>query len=575
MFSANTLVEEVDSDAFPLTALSYKWAAVATLNMRIAPLLLEENFDELESLGRPGGGGARSSGRPPVLLAADTFRCRRSMVPIASSALSPRPPPSATYYVPAYKLMVSPVLHTTYLSAKTLVNGKDEEAPHTDCMTPLRVSHPECLCFPVQVQKVWEKSAGNLLYAKSVKYEGTQERKYLRFYARAGAGAHPAAAPPGTAAAAPAAPAAKAKTTHSKPVQPCVVDGVTYNTPALHEAFLRVAWGAWLTCEPDAREYRLLAATARGDEASAHDVMQDMRRQGDDAPTNARARDGKTALHLAALHGMVGTLSELFDTYYKPPPGFAANTTIPDGAALDPSIRDAAGSTALHDAILGGSVDAAIFIILSRAFAVPAPGLKAVPLNARDASGDTPLHLAASRGLLPVVKALVAAGAATFPSNAARKTPADVARENARAPVIAFLAYYAKQRALTAAGLASRPGVADQLLRIIEPNALLEPANFVRDQLRARMLAPPSNLDDAPPPAVASSLMDNILASSRAQAPATPRFAQVGGGRHAQLAAALRDTRAAAQLAREEEEDLGEGSPPDVQAHALAPARTP
>ena len=74
------------------------------------------------------------------------------------------------------------------------------------------------------------------------------------------------------------------------------------------------------------------------------------------------------------------------------------------------------------------------------------------------------------------------------------------------------------------------------------------------------------------PPAVASSHIDNILATTRAQAPASPRFAQVGGGvRHtyAQLAAALRDTRAAEELAREELDDAAAPmARPPAPAHA-------
>lgn len=542
MFSSNAIIDGVAAtDTFPVNALSYKYAAVSELSLKLAPILLDENFDEIEALGKQPitAVSLRASGRRPVLLSPRTYRCRAPVVSMSSPALSPMPPNSTLYYVPAYNLMTNPVLHTTYLSVATLASGKDEEAPHTDCMTPLRKDHPECMCLPVRVRRVWEKGVGAMLRARSVEYKGKQERKYLRFYARAGGDLEEA-------------PKSAEHKPESKPAQPCVVGGKTYSTEAMHEAFLRVAWSAWLDCEPDAREWRLLAAVGRGDEGAAHATLADMKRWGDDAPTLARPRDGKTALHLVALHGLTATLAELFDTYYRRPAGLAPGVPVPEGATLDPTLADALGSTPLHDAILTGQTDAAVFLIMARAMAEP--GLPRPSLRARDGAGNTPLHIAAQRGLLPVVKALVAAGASLGPLNNDRRTPLDAARANGRDDVVRFLAYFVQQQRAAATAAAAASGgssagsvgvggapiaLADRVLDIIEHNPLRTPQDYVRAQLRARMLSPRMSAVRSLP-AFAAMPEPETAAASAARAEAQPRFQR--------LAAALQESGTSAAL---------------------------
>ena len=74
------------------------------------------------------------------------------------------------------------------------------------------------------------------------------------------------------------------------------------------------------------------------------------------------------------------------------------------------------GSTPLHDAASGNSVDAVAWLVA-----------KGADLDARDEYGNTPLHAAAERGLEELYDELVAQGADVTARNEDDETPSDIA----------------------------------------------------------------------------------------------------------------------------------------------------
>ena len=505
--------------AFPhLSLVSYMYAGVAELDLRVAPELIAENFWELEHL-RLGlfsdvehEGPCAAPARPPVLFHPATYQCRRPMVPLLAPGFAGLSASPLVYYMPAYKLTSSLVRVVKLMSLAALAHGgRDELAVPTDCSTPLGTKHPECLCLPVAVTQHWEKSLRSPLHPQLVPYTGKQERPFLRFYARAGGavvlddtergtgnvrryrrrvapvgwgGADPLARMAaggakgkkklggggGTGGEAHAgdtdgsgAPAAGKKKAGKpgKAEQPCVVNGVTYETEHVMSAFLVAAWGMWLKCEPDAREWRLLAATGRADAATAHEVLEQMIAAGDDAPALVRPRDGKSALHLAAQNGMLDVVAAMYRDFSSPSYGrvFKPGHLRP----LNPGLADTAtGATPLHAAIFAGFARVALKI-LEQADAVRDAAAPALDVNARDFTGNSPLHYAAARAcdvsgasgagrlaacdsqdgsMLAVVHMLVAMGAEVNCRNAAGQTPSDLASAAYNIDAAEFLGHF-------------------------------------------------------------------------------------------------------------------------------------
>ena len=91
-------------------------------------------------------------------------------------------------------------------------------------------------------------------------------------------------------------------------------------------------------------------------------------------------RDGKTALHLAAVHGGSMVLKRLLDS------------------KLNPEARDMDGRTPLHLAAMNGKVDSATVLLAT----------DKTTTSAEDLNGQTPLHLAARSRSIEVVDAILA-----------------------------------------------------------------------------------------------------------------------------------------------------------------------
>ena len=515
--------------AFPhLSLVSYMYAGVAELDLRVAPEVIAENFWELEELrlsifsDAEHEGPCHSPARPHVLFHPATYQCRRPMVPLLAPGFAGLVASPINYYMPAYKLTSSLVRVVKLLSLAALASGgRDELAVPTDCSTPLGTKHPECLCFPVTVKQHWEKNLRSPLHAQLVPFTAKQERPFLRFYARAGGAVvlddgiergtgnvhkyRRRVAPVGWGGADPLARGAKGKhklgggggyagdkdgggggdkkgsggKKSHKAEQPCVIDGVTYESEHVMTAFLVAAWGEWLQCEPDAREWRLLAATARGDAATAHEVIEQMVAARDNAPALVRPRDGKTALHLAAQNGMDGVVAALFRDFLVPTYGRRIGLGPSQIKPLNPTLADTAtGATPLHAAIFAGFAGVALKI-LKEADAVRDAAAPVLDVNARDFDGNSPLHFAAARAcdvsggggggvrlgaggrpmpcdgqdgsMLAVVYMLVALGAEVDCRNAAGQTPSDLASAAFSLDAQAFLGHFLEAERVGAA----------------------------------------------------------------------------------------------------------------------------
>lgn len=521
VYSGSPTLDEIRKEGvFPETFLkgvSYKYAAVAELSLKVAPILLDQNWDELDALFyemRVGAAGLLKPGlagpkaprqRPPVLLAPETYRCRRHMVPVLNVAMAPTADKGSMYYLPAYNLTVNPII-IDKLGAKAVAawftnignGGRDVEQLHTDCTRAVdgfKNPRVDCICLPVTVSHVFQ--ANSLGKPRLVPFTHTQDLKYLRFYGESGPVFNMSDATALEAynkALLNVQQKKNAKTTKltvsSKFEQECVVNGVRFGNAAVYEAILRVAWSAWLWCEPDARERLLLSACTRGDAAAAREAIAAMRSAGDDAPTLTRA-DGKTALHFAAQNGLTGVVASLFATWYRAPkPGKRGPPGGPADEVLLPNARDYFGATPLHAAILTGQTDTALLIIASRSWSRASAKLENVSLSARDNAGDTPMHLAARRGDIEVLQRLLARGAPVDAVNAAGRTPLDVAEAQGRGKAVQLLAYATEMLATSRkTQLPPEPDdVADALRQSMEHN----PNDFTqRDQLRKAFLTVP------------------------------------------------------------------------------------
>jgi ankyrin repeat protein len=138
------------------------------------------------------------------------------------------------------------------------------------------------------------------------------------------------------------------------------------------------------------------AALGRADVVSA-------RLRQDPTSVHQQSYDGWTPLHLAAFFGHADVVTLLFE----------------GGADLAAVSVNGMRNTALHAAVAGGRVEAALRLIDAGA-----------PVNAPDGGGHTPLHIAAEGGYVPIVESLLQHHADPHAVDAEDRTP--LARAAAR-----------------------------------------------------------------------------------------------------------------------------------------------
>jgi len=127
------------------------------------------------------------------------------------------------------------------------------------------------------------------------------------------------------------------------------------------------------------------------------------RLQEDPTSVHRQSYDGWTPLHLAAFFGHAAVVALLLER----------------GADLQAVSGNGMRNTALHAAVAGGRVDAALTLIDAGA-----------PVNAVDGGGHTPLHIAAEGGYVPIVESLLRHDADAHAVDAEDRTP--LARAAAR-----------------------------------------------------------------------------------------------------------------------------------------------
>ena len=136
---------------------------------------------------------------------------------------------------------------------------------------------------------------------------------------------------------------------------------------------------------------------------------------------SAHARDGWTALHLAAHFGETPAASLLL------------------GLGADPNrrSRNSHDNTPLHAGLAGtAGLDLVERLVAAGAL-----------VDAADGGGFTPLHLAASRGEIPLVTRLLLHGAEVSTRTADGQTPAGIARARGHEPTARFLETWWGERA--------------------------------------------------------------------------------------------------------------------------------
>ena len=123
----------------------------------------------------------------------------------------------------------------------------------------------------------------------------------------------------------------------------------------------------------------------------------------DPTSVHRHSYDGWTPLHLAAFFGHAAVVTLLLE----------------GGADLNALSGNGIRNTALHAAVAGGRVDAALRLIDAGA-----------AVNTPDGGGHTPLHIAAEGGYVPIVEALLGHHADAHAVDAEDRTP--LARAAAR-----------------------------------------------------------------------------------------------------------------------------------------------
>ena len=148
------------------------------------------------------------------------------------------------------------------------------------------------------------------------------------------------------------------------------------------------------------------------------------------ADVEARNRDGRTALHLAAVHNtdltLLGKGVHDVDSQGRTALHYAAGSDCTTGlntqklleAGACPQSRDQNGRTALHFAAQTGNANA-LYILIKYLRCQQPP----VSVDIRDYDGQTPLHDAAQSGNYAAVKCLIDAGANVHEKTFTGRTP--------------------------------------------------------------------------------------------------------------------------------------------------------